>query len=284
MLITDAQIHVWEVDRPDRPWPSPLRNQPQLADGFSVDQALAAMDEAGIDRAIIVPPTWVGENNLSALDAVAAHPQRFAIMGRFDLEAPDPKGRLQRWREQPNMLGIRMTFRVPPFTALLEDDSIDWFWGECERIGLPVAALAPGEARKLQPILARHPGLKLLVDHMACVMEPKPDVAFSTLDDLLALAAFPNVYVKTTSAPCYSAEGWPFRDVQPYLKRIYEAFGARRMLWGADYTRLLGTYAQCLALFRDEMDFLSADDKEWVLGRTAAEALGWPEEPAARKK
>ena len=55
------------------------------------------------------------------------------------------------------------------------------------------------------------------------------------------------------------------------------AFGARRLMWGSDITRLKGTYAECLRLFKDELDFLSDEDKEWVLGRSIAEVLNWPE-------
>jgi predicted TIM-barrel fold metal-dependent hydrolase len=279
MLITDAQVHVWEVERPDRPWPKPLRNQPQLPDGFSAEAALAAMDEAGIDRAIIVPPTWVGDTNATAKDIVTQYPERFAIMGRFDPTAGGAEEALAHWLEQPNMLGVRMTFRVSPFKEMLDGGGIDWFWTAAEAHGVPVACLVPGEASKLQPIASRHPGLTLLVDHMACIMEPNPEVAFSTLDQLTALATYPNVHVKVSSAPCYSAQDYPFADVQPYLKRIYDAFGPQRMIWGADLTRLKGTYEQCLSLFRDELDFLSLDDKEWVLGRTVAEVLNWRETP-----
>jgi hypothetical protein len=42
-------------------------------------------------------------------------------------------------------------------------------------------------------------------------------------------------------------------------------------------SRLKGTYKQCLDHFRYELDFLSEDDKEWILGRAIAEALNWPE-------
>jgi len=61
------------------------------------------------------------------------------------------------------------------------------------------------------------------------------------------------------------------------LRRIYDAYGPRRMLWGSDLSRLKGTYKQCLDLFQHELDFLSEDDKEWILGRALAEALDWPE-------
>ena len=43
-MITDAQVHIWEPDRPDRPWPRPLRNQPQLPNGFTAAEMIAQMD------------------------------------------------------------------------------------------------------------------------------------------------------------------------------------------------------------------------------------------------
>jgi hypothetical protein len=50
------------------------------------------------------------------------------------------------------------------------------------------------------------------------------------------------------------------------------------MLWGADLSRLTSSYSECLDLFRHALDFLSNDDKEWILGRALSEALNWPEE------
>jgi hypothetical protein len=46
---------------------------------------------------------------------------------------------------------------------------------------------------------------------------------------------------------------------------------------GADLSRLTSSYSECLDLFRYALDFLSSDDKEWVLGRALAQALNWPE-------
>jgi hypothetical protein len=97
------------------------------------------------------------------------------------------------------------------------------------------------------------------------------------LSELLSLARYPNVFVMVSSAPCFSNEPYPFHDLAPYLRRIHDVYGPRRMLWGADLSRLNGTYKQCLDHFRHELDFLSDDDKEWVLGRALAEALNWPE-------
>jgi len=279
-VITDAQVHLWDVDRLDRPWPKPVPNQPHRPDGFSAEQMLPYMDAAGVDRAVIVPPTWSGDSNDTALQAHAAYPSRFAVMGRFNPMTPDAPDRLETWLQQPGMLGIRMTFRVSPFKEWLEDDTLDWFWAACERLQIPLMVLVAGVPGKMLPVAARHPGLKLTIDHMGCELEKHAAAAFVGIDDLLALAKYPNVTVKTSSAPCFSAAPYPYRDIYDYLRSIYDAFGPRRMLWGADLTRLTSTYEECLSHFQDGLDFLSAEDKEWVLGKSAATVLGWPETPA----
>jgi predicted TIM-barrel fold metal-dependent hydrolase len=277
MLVTDAQVHIWELDRPDRPWPTDQRTQPHRPNGFSADQMLAEMDAAGVDRAVIVPPSWIGESNDYGLEASAQYPSRFAVMGRFNPEAADAPTQLEGWLAQPHMLGVRLTFNTLRFRGWLEDNTLDWFWTSSERLSIPLMVQFAGNLDKLHSIAQRHPGLTLIIDHMGRVSGSHGPAAWTDLDDLLALARYPNVLVKTTSAPSYSEEPYPFRDLHPFLRRIYDSFGPRRLLWGSDITRLRGTYRECLALFQEALDFLSAEDKEWILGKTAAVALKWPE-------
>jgi predicted TIM-barrel fold metal-dependent hydrolase len=176
-----------------------------------------------------------------------------------------------------------MSFHVKPFIGWLDDGSLDWFWGTCERLGIPVMALVPGMADKLLPVAERHSGLKILIPHMACALDTRSAEAFAGLSNLLALARHPGVFVMVSSAPCFSNERYPFRDLHPFLRRIYDVFGPRRMMWGADRSRLTSTYRECLDLFQDGLDFLSAEDKEWILGKSLAEALNWPEAAAIRE-
>jgi predicted TIM-barrel fold metal-dependent hydrolase len=277
MLITDVQVHLWEADRPDRPWPKPTLRPPHKPNGFAPEEMLAEMAAAGVDRAVIVPPTWTGESNAYALETAARYPDRFAVVGRFDAKASDARKQLEGWLDQPHMLGIRMSFHVKPFIDWLDDGSLDWFWADCERLAIPVMALVPGNARKLHRIVARHRDLTLLIPHMACVLDEHGADAFARLDDLVALARYPKVNVNVSSAPCFSNEAYPFRDLTPFIRRIYDAYGPRRMLWGADITRLTSTYAECLNHFRKGLDFVSDEDKEWILGKTLARVLNWPE-------
>lgn len=277
MLITDAQVHLWEPERPDRPWPSPRQRPPHRPNGFSPEEMLAEMEAAGVDRAVVVPPHWVGDNNETALQAAAKYPTRFAVVGRFNPKAPESRQQLNAWLKQPHMLGIRATFHTKPYIDWLEDGSLEWYWEACERLDIPVMALVPGMVGKLLPVAERYPSLKILIPHMGCRLDSRGAEAFGSLDDLLDLARYPRVVVMLSSAPCYSKEPYPFGDLRPFIKRIFDAYGPRRMLWGADLTRLSSTYTECLDHVRRSLDFLSAGDKEWILGKSLAEALNWPE-------
>ena len=277
MLITDAQVHLWEADRPDRPWPKGPQRPPHRPNGFSPEDMLAEMNAALVDRAVIVPPTWIGENNATALEAAAKYPTRFAVVGRFDVQGASASSQIEGWLKQPHMLGVRMSFHVKPFVDWLDDGSLDWFWESSERVGIPVMALVPGMVGKVLPIADRYPGLSILIPHMGCPLNLRGPEAFAGLGDLLALSRYPKVVVMVSSAPCFSNEPYPFRDIHPFIRRIYDAYGPRRMLWGADLSRLTSTYRECLDFVQEALAFLSEEDKRWVLGKSLAEVLNWPE-------
>src|SRR5258707_7211636 len=86
-LIVDAQVHLWKAESPDWKWVPGL--QPQLPEPFTIERLVPMMDEAGVDRAVIVPPSWPGDRNDYALEAVKRYPTPFPGMGR--IPPPDPQ-------------------------------------------------------------------------------------------------------------------------------------------------------------------------------------------------
>jgi predicted TIM-barrel fold metal-dependent hydrolase len=272
--VIDAQIHVWSPDTSRRPWP-PGRTRYAHGPALSAEQVLEVMDDAGVDRAVLVPPSWIGDDNTDALDAARRYPDRFAVMGRFDPTAADARPRLARWLEQPGMRGIRLTFHLPLWSGWLTDGSLDWFWAACEAAAIPLMIFVPGLVSHVGPIAARHPRLRLILDHLARWGDKKDDEAFADLDEVLALARYPNVAAKVSALPCYSSEAYPFPRLTPYIRRVYDAFGPRRMLWGTDYSRLPVPYRDAVRHFREGIEFFSAEDRAWIMGRACAEWLGW---------
>jgi predicted TIM-barrel fold metal-dependent hydrolase len=274
-MIVDAQVHVWKPEAADRPW-VPGRVA-QLPEPFSHERLVGLMNEAGVDRVVIVPPSWEGDRNDYAMEAVKAHPGRFAVMGRVTLTQPQSAALLPKWKEQPGMLGIRITF-IAGQVPWLTDGTADWFWPAAEQAGVPVMCLAPGQATALGAIAERHPRLALIIDHMNLSVDiAKAGKTKEAIDGTVALARYPNVSVKVSSAPTYSMETYPFRDMTPHLRRCFEAFGRERCYWGTDMTNSFAkaSYRQRITHFTEELDFLSEDDKDWIMGRAIVTRLGW---------
>ena len=74
-------------------------------------------------------------------------------------------------------------------------------------------------------IAERHPGLKLIVDHMGVPRASKGEAAYRFQPELLALAKYPNVAVKATGQAGYAEDEYPFRSLHPHLHRCFDAFG-----------------------------------------------------------
>ena len=221
-LIVDSQVHQWKAQAPDRPWP-PGRVA-QLPEPFGYDKLLPMMNEAGVDRVVIVPPSWEGERNDYALEAAGKYPDRFAVMGRILLTSPQAPALLPKWKEQKGMLGIRMTFNGDE-AAWLTDGTADWFWPAAEQAGIPVMFFG-GKMADYARIAERHPGLALIIDHMGLSLDiAKAGKRDEAIDQTVALARFANVSVKLSSAPAYSFEPYPYRDVAVHIQRVFDAYG-----------------------------------------------------------
>jgi L-fuconolactonase len=273
MPVVDSQVHIWAADSAARPWPQGRAGEAQKPYPVTKEMILAGMDAAAVDRAVLVPPSWEGDRNDVALEAARLHPDRFAVMGRLPLEVQNP-GTLQSWREQRGMLGLRFTFHTPQQRPWLTDGTADWLWSAAEENELPVMVFVSGAAGAIAPIAERHPALKLVIDHLALWRGRGAD-AFTRLDEVLALARYPNVAVKASALPCYAQDPYPFVSLHGYIRKVYDSFGPRRMFWGTDWTRLPCSWSEARALFMDELPWLSADDKDWIMGRGVCEWLRW---------
>lgn len=280
MIITDSGVHVWGPFTEERPL-LPGR-VPHLPEPLETEDFLGMMDEAGVHRAILVPPSWPGDYNDYCLNAAAAYPDRFAVMGRVTVEDPDAPAVVERWKNRPGMLGVRLTLHHEWDEGWVRDGTLDWFWAAAERLEIPVMMNAPTILPDLASVAERHPSLPLIIDHMGLRKGTKDDAVGPGLDHVVALARYANVSVKLTQVPNRSTETYPYRNMHDHVKRLLDSFGPRRTFWGSEVSVLLSktdcSYAQNLTLFTEEMDFLSGEDLEWVMGRGLAEALPWPVE------
>jgi predicted TIM-barrel fold metal-dependent hydrolase len=273
-VIVDAQVHLWKASSPDYPWDSGVT--PQLPEPFTIERALPLMDEAEVDRVVIVTPA-LNNINSYALEAAQRHPNRFAVMGRIPLQDPRSAALLPDWKKQQGMLGVRINF-MGPGANWFNDGTADWFWPAAEKAEIPVMFAAFGRVAMFAPIAERHPGLPLIIDHMgANTAIAKQGKLPEAIGQTVALAKYPNVSVKLSNLVNSSLEPYPFRDLNDHLKRVIDAYGPQRCYWGSDLTSAYAraTWRQRISHITEELRFLSESDKDWIMGRAILQRLNW---------
>jgi L-fuconolactonase len=257
-VIVDSQVHIWSRNTPDRRWAPNGESYVHRATPLLAQELVVAMDASGVDRAI------------------QEYPGRFAAMGRLAVDHQENTHLLERWLEQPGMLGIRLTFSRGEQRDWLTNGTVDWFWPAAERAGIPVMVVAPGLTDQLSLVAARHEGLRLVVDHMGLPANELDADLTTLIRPVLELARFPNVAVKASGLPGLVSEPYPFQSLHEPIHRVLDAFGPRRVFWGSDLSRLRCSYREAVNLFAEALDFLSDDDRRWIMGNGVAQWLGWP--------
>jgi predicted TIM-barrel fold metal-dependent hydrolase len=268
--IIDSHIHVWEPDRPDRPWHQGGVN---IGPPLSAEQLLDDARAAGVTKIVQVTPSIMGWDNRYGIESAQRYPDQFVgVIGRFDPTAPEMPRRLAELRAQREILGVRITL-IKDWTAWLEQGVLEPFFAEAGKLGLRLQLYGPDQALAMRAAALRHGGTIFLIDHTA--LDHHAAQPFANWNDVLDLADAPNVYVKASYFPEVSKEKFPFRDTVPYLESLLERFGADRLIWGSNYppSQAACSYAQNVA-YLHESGLLSEAEKAKVFGATLLRALG----------
>ena len=269
--IIDSHVHVWKHD-PEYPF-APGANVP--ARDATPEMLLALMKANGVAKTVIIQVIHYKYDNRYALAVLKQYPETFRGVCRVDPLDPAAPDHLSYWTEQ-GFHGVRI--------SPAGDASGDWFrgalmpplWKRCEELKVPMTVLAPiTRMPDVARLMDRTPDLTLVIDHMADCPIDQPE----QLEKLIALERYPNVFVKISHTWSISKQPYPWLDAQQYVKRLYDAYGPRRLMWATDWPILetWTTYDKALSVVRDEMKFLNAEDKEWMLSRTIERVWPFPE-------
>ncbi|MBR0670067.1 amidohydrolase family protein [Neoroseomonas soli] len=275
MPVIDAQVHAYERDHPGRPWAGVLHGPPEVTG----DEMVKAMDAVGVDGAILVSAFTMYRYDASyAVSVRKAHPGRFALVKPVDTRNPAVEEVIADWAGTDGAVAVRIMMNqdVPEDPA---DPGVARVLAAAGRHGLPVNLLCWGRLDQVDALAARHPGTRLVIDHLGLQQPfepPVPAQPFAELPKLLRLATHDNVVVKITGACTLSHRPFPYADIWDPLARIFDAFGLDRCLWGTDWTRAVAflTYAQGVDAFR-VTDRLSDADRAVLMGGTAQDVYGW---------
>jgi predicted TIM-barrel fold metal-dependent hydrolase len=282
MAVIDSQVHAYERDHPGRPWATKISGGADQATG---DDHVAAMDRAGVDGALLVSPWVLYRFDTSYAEQVCdAHPGRFAVVAPFDPGVAGVGDAIADFAAKPSAVGVRLmvgfdtNFRIiDGFRA--DNPGVQEAITAAQRYDLPVCVFCWDALHIVRDLATRYPDVQLVIDHLGVrqpFAPPPPPNPFAVLDEVLALASFPNVAIKVSGACTLSRQPFPFSDLWEPLGRVYDCFGLERCMWGTDWTRSVHVvgYPESVAAFRADPG-LSSSDREALMGGSLARIFRW---------
>ena len=238
-----------------------------------IESLLFQMDRNDVHVGVLIQHRGVYDNAY-LLDCVRRFPGRFVVAAMVGSSRPEATADLERWAEQ-GAVAVRLgpTERSPGSDPLA-------IWRTASELGLAVSSLGEPDqfaSNEFRDLLAALPELTVVIEHLAGV-----NVGARPADDAykraLELATYPNTYIKTgglgeiSARPPVLRNEFGFDETPPLIDMALEAFGPRRMMWGSDFPPVSNRegYRNALRGVMDHPALRSDDDREWVMGRTAA--------------
>jgi len=273
--VIDAHQHVWDPARAEYDWLGPALAP--IDGAMSFEDLAPELRAAGVDFTVQVQSADNAEDTALMRESAAKHPEVAAIVGFAPLDdAAGTAATLDSWAGDSLLVGVRNLIHNKADADWLLRPEVDEALGVLEERGLAfdLVAVLPRHL-ELVPILSeRHPDLRIVIDHLA-----KPPIGLDSSEPwsrLLAEAARnPLVYGKVSGL--YSATSdiaeWTTDAIRPVFEHALAVFGARRLMYGGDWpiSVLAGGYTRVWGGLKPLFDDLADDDREWLLGRTAAE-------------
>ena len=250
MTIVDGHVHVG------------------LTKYVAVEVLVAQMDVAGIDKALLVQYGGCYDNAYLKV-CMDRYPGRFASLGAVDYAAPDAADRIRHDVKAYGLAGLR----IP---ASLENEAV---WETVGELGI-MASLSGGMKGMLEPrieaYIERFPQAKFRIEHMGWFPDVEKTPDEPNFEKLMGYAKYPNTVFMVSGFYAFG-KGYPYDETVPFVKRALERFGAERMMWGSDFPPvcLKETCEMNLDLPLKRWDFLSQDEREWIVGKTAVKVFGF---------
>ena len=275
----DAHSHVWTPDTAHYPLAAGFTVNDMKPRSFTAEELLAHCRPAGVGRVNLIQMSFYEFDNSYMLDMIKLYPKRFVGTAIVDPLGADPAAAMRGLRPS----GVRAFRLAPqygktPVAGWLRPEGYSAMFAAAAETRQALSCLiGPDGFPEVDRTCAKFPDTPVIIDHLGRVgvtgtIDPADVVA------LCALARHPNVLVKVGAFYALGKKSAPYLDLGPMIRKVVSAFGADRCMWESDcpFQVVSETYAASVALVRDRLDFLSADDRDWLLRRTAERYLFIP--------
>jgi predicted TIM-barrel fold metal-dependent hydrolase len=146
------------------------------------------------------------------------------------------------------------------------------FWRLATEKRMAICALIDPEAiPSLDRMCTLNPETTVVIDHMARI-GADGNIKAKDVRSLCRLARHAGMHVKISAFYALGKKRYPYTDLVPMIHSLYDAYGAGRLMWGSDspfQVEAPHSYAGSLELVRDRLDFLTPEDAERLLRKSA---------------
>lgn len=267
----DAHSHVWTSDTKRYPLASGFTKADMQPASFTPEELFRHCKPEGVDRVVLIQMSYYRFDNRYMLDMIAQHPGTFRGVAIVDESRADVKQRMKDLAKQ-GVRGFRITRDKQPLVPWIHSQGMARLWAAAADEGLAVCPLVDPEALPfIDGMCQRFPRTKVVIDHFARLGMAGP-VTEHQINALSRLAQHEHAYVKTSAFYALGRKKPPYLDLAPLIQRLHTAFGPDRLMWASDCPFQVDpghNYHDSIALIRDRIDFLTHEDKAWMLRRTA---------------
>jgi predicted TIM-barrel fold metal-dependent hydrolase len=272
MPYIDAHVHVWSDDFRRYPLAEGFKVEDVAPRSFTPEELFRHTKDAGVERINLIQIGFLGFDNRYMLEAIARQRDVFVGTAVIDPLQSHPDAQMLDFAKQ----GVR-AFRIRPLLSKLpparwlEPVGYRAMFQAGAKNNLAMSCLIdPDGLPELERMCKAYPETPVIVDHL-CRIGASGTIVDREIDALGALAKYPRVLVKIGAFYALGAKKAPYLDLADLIEKVVKAFGVRRCMWESDcpYQLKDATYRDSLDLVRTRLRFLSADDRDWLLRRTA---------------
>jgi predicted TIM-barrel fold metal-dependent hydrolase len=272
MPFIDAHVHVWTPDTDHYPLAEGFKKEDMKPRSFTPEDLFKHTKPADVDRINLIQMSFYGFDNRYMLDMIALYKEVFVGTAVIDPHAADPdqlmaelaKKRVRAFRIHPRLS------KQPPERWLEPAGYQTLFSAGAKHNQAMSCLINPDALPELDRMCKWFPETPVIIDHL-CRIGADGTIADKDVDALCAMAKHPRVMVKVGAFYALGKKQPPYTDLAPLIQRVVKAFGVKRCMWESDCPFQVAEhrYRDSLDLVGTKLDFLSAEDKEWLLGRTA---------------
>ncbi|MCS6852370.1 MAG: amidohydrolase [Gemmataceae bacterium] len=270
----DAHVHVWTADTSHYPLAAGYTKDDMKPSSFTPEELFRHCKPAGVDRVNLIQMSFYGFDNRYMLDMMALYPDVFVGTAIIDPHGEDPERamrelagkRVRAFRIHPRLS------RLPPARWLEPPGYLKMFAVGAKHNLAMSCLIDPDALPELDRMCRRFPDTPVIIDHL-CRIGADGTIADKDVDALCGMARHSRVMVKVGAFYALGKKEPPYTDLAPMIRKVVQAFGAKRCMWESDcpFQVVKHRYQDSIDLVRTRLEFLSDEDRNWLLQRTAEE-------------